>query len=324
MAVGRFFRTSVVGAALAVTLLAAGCAPGHGSTTPVRVEKPDLTVAAVPAVDSVGLYIAQQRGLFAANGLHVKIVPATSSKTVIAGQLAGQFDITDGNYVSYILAEAEQHAKLLILAEGTIMQPHNQVVLVPAGSPIKSVGQLKGRSIGVNVLDNIGTLLVSSTLAAYGITPSRVRFVAILFPHMAAALKAHKVDAAWLPEPFITATQLQIGANILFDADQGATQNLPIAGYVVTQSWANKYPRTAAAFQRAIAEGQAIADSNRAAVEHAIAAFTGVSHNVATLIASDSYPLRVDRIRIQRVADLMLRFRLLKHPFNIMPMITRG
>lgn len=324
MAVGRFFRTSVMSAALAGTLLAAGCAVGQGSTTPPRVEKPDVTVAAVPAVDSVGLYIAQQRGLFAANGLHVKIVPATSSKTVIAGQLAGRYDITDGNYVSYILAEAEQHAKLLILAEGSVMEPHNQVVLVPAGSPIKNVAELKGRSIGVNVLDNIGTLLVSSTLAVYGIAPSQVRFVAIPFPQMAAALKAHTVDAAWLPEPFITATQLQTGANILFDADQGATQNLPIAGYVVTQSWAKKYPRTAAAFRRAIVEGQAIADSNRDAVEHAMAAFTGVSYNVATLIASDSYPLRVDPVRMQRIADLMLRFGLLKHPFNVTPMMRRG
>ncbi len=52
------------------------------------------------------------------------------------------------------------------------MQPRTQEVLVPAGSPIRSVAQLKGKSIGVNVLDNIGTLLLSSVLAGNGMTRS--------------------------------------------------------------------------------------------------------------------------------------------------------
>ena len=42
-----------------------------GSTAPPGVEKPDLTVATVPTLDNAGLYVAQQRGLFAAEGLHV-------------------------------------------------------------------------------------------------------------------------------------------------------------------------------------------------------------------------------------------------------------
>jgi ABC-type nitrate/sulfonate/bicarbonate transport system substrate-binding protein len=37
------------------------------------------------------LYVAQQRGLFAAQGLHVKIVPSITSSTSIADQLAGKF-----------------------------------------------------------------------------------------------------------------------------------------------------------------------------------------------------------------------------------------
>jgi NitT/TauT family transport system substrate-binding protein len=324
VALRRVLRVSaVVGAAL-VGLLAAGCAQGGGSVAAAAVEKPDLTIAAVPAVDSVGLYVAQQRGLFAAQGLHVKIVPATSSSTAIADQVAGKYDVTDGNYVSYILAEAQQRAKLLIIAEGSVMQPRTQEVLVSAGSPIKSIADLNGKSIGVNVPDNIGTLLVSSVLASNGMTRSQVRFVPVPFPLMSAALKAHKVDAAWLPEPFITGAQTGIGAEELFDADQGGTQNLPIAGYVVTDAWAKRYPRTAAAFRRAIEQAQAIADTNRTAVEQAISAFTGVPRLTATLIAADSYPLRVDPVRIQRVADLMQRFGLLQHPFNITPMISGG
>src|SRR6267154_636709 len=70
-------RMSVAGT-FATALLVAACASGGGSVAPTGVEKPDLTIAAVPAFDSVGVYVAQERGLFAAQGLHVTTVPVTS------------------------------------------------------------------------------------------------------------------------------------------------------------------------------------------------------------------------------------------------------
>jgi ABC-type nitrate/sulfonate/bicarbonate transport system substrate-binding protein len=76
-----------------VTILAAGCSSGAGSAGLTSAlpgpEQPDITVAAIPAVDLAGLYIAQDRGLFARQGLHVTIVPVPSSQSVITQQLAG-------------------------------------------------------------------------------------------------------------------------------------------------------------------------------------------------------------------------------------------
>jgi NitT/TauT family transport system substrate-binding protein len=315
------FRRPAIGAAVAAALLVAGCGSAGGSAAPPSVEKPNLVVGAVPAIDTAGLYIAQQRGLFAAQGLHVTIEPEISSKTVIDGQMAGKFDVTLGAYVSYMLADAQQGDDLMVLAEGSVMQPRTQVVVVPAGSKIKTPADLKGKTVAVNVVGNIASLLVNSALTDNAMTPSEVNFVPIPFPFMVAALQKHQVDAAEMPEPFATAAQVTIGAQVLFDTDQGATQNLPITGYVVTRTWAKKYPKTAAAFLRALLEGQTIADTDRTAVEQVIVQYTHVPPSSAALIATNSYPLGVDRTRLQRVADLMLRFGLLKRPFNVAPMI---
>ena len=310
----------IVATALAAAVLTAGC--GSGGGTAVGVEKPDLVAAVVPAVDSAGFYIAQQDGLFAAEGLHVEIVPAVSSETVIAEQLQGTYDITQGNYVSYIQAEVGQHARLRILCESSVMQPNTQQVLVPPGSPITAIDQLKGKKIGLNVTDNIGALLVDAALSDNGLSPSEVHFIAIPFPAMIAALTAHQIDAAWLPEPFATAAQVSIGAQTLIDADQGSAQNLPISGVVVTQAWAKKYPRTAAALHRALEKGQAIADTNRSAVEKAMVGYVpNMTPQTAALLAEDNYPLHLDKVRIQRIADLMLRFGMLKHPYDVSPML---
>ena len=103
------------------------------------------------------------------------IVPAISSATVIAAQQAGKYDVTSGAYVAYMLADAQQHANLRIIAPGSNMAPLTQEVMVPPGSPIQNVRELKGKKIGVNALNNVGTLLISSLLSDNGVAlnPSR-------------------------------------------------------------------------------------------------------------------------------------------------------
>jgi NitT/TauT family transport system substrate-binding protein len=317
-----FARLRVAGAVAAVALIAAACSNGGGgSTAPTGLEKTNLTVAAVPALDSAGLYIAEQDGLFAAEGLHVKIVPAISSATVIAAQLKGQYDVTVGAYVSYMLADALQHANLRIIAPGSDMAPLTQEVMVPAGSPIQNVGGLKGQRIGVNALNNIGTLLVSALLQDNGVSPSDVTFVPIPFPLMANALKSHQVNAAWLPEPFVTGTEESIGATAIADADQGSAQNLPVSGYIATQSWLDKYPKTAAAFRRAVIKAQAIANTDLAAVQRGMVTFGGVSLTTAQIAEAPTYPLQTNVALLQRVANLMEQFGMTQQIFNVGSMI---
>jgi ABC-type nitrate/sulfonate/bicarbonate transport system substrate-binding protein len=102
---------------LVALVLVAGCSSGTGSaalTSVAAPEQPDITVAAIPAVDLAGLYIAQGRRLFARQGrrlfarqgLHVTIMPVPSSQSVISQQLAGQIDISAGSYLTYLATQA--------------------------------------------------------------------------------------------------------------------------------------------------------------------------------------------------------------------------
>jgi NitT/TauT family transport system substrate-binding protein len=316
-----FARMFVVGTLAAAATLGAACSYVGGSAAPTGVEKPDLTVAAVPSLDSAGLYIAQQRGLFAAEGLHVTIVPAISSSTVIAAQLAGKYDATLGAYPGYILADALHKADLRILAAASNMAPGGFEVMVPAGSPIHRVVDLRGKRVGVNALNNIATLVIASLLSDNGLTPADVTFVPVPFPKMAAALKAHQVDSAWLVEPYITAAEETVGATALADVDQGATQGLPVAGYSVTQSWLDRYPKTAAAFRRALLEAQGIANADLGAVQNGLAAYAGVPRAMAQLAAIPAYPLRPDVRLLQRVADLMEQYGMTTEIFNVSSII---
>jgi NitT/TauT family transport system substrate-binding protein len=317
---GRRGSAVTATAVLAMAVLGAGCSSGSPGTHSPPVEKNTIVVGAVPAADTAGLYIAQQQGYFAAAGLNVKIVNIISAEDAITAQLAGKYDVTLGNYVSYIQADAEQHADLRIIAEGSVIQPDNQEIVTLPGSRVTSLAGLRGKTLAVNVPNNIGTILIGSALAEQGIPLSAVHLVAVPFPQMTTALKDHQVDALWIPEPFLSGAEQQVGAQSIYDLDQGAAQGLPIVGYAVTRTWQQKYPGTAAAFTAALERGQLLADEDRAAAEQAIEKFLGVPSMTGAVMTLPQFPLGVDKVRLQRIADDMREFGLLKKPFDVSSM----
>jgi len=297
--------------------LAAGCSSGGGATNARSLEKPVLNVAVDPGVDSAGFFIALDQGLFKAQGLTVNFIAATSSDTAIAGQVAGAYDITGGNYVSYIQAQRQGTADLDIFAEGSVMGSGTQGIYTMPSSPVTTLAALQGQTVAINAPNNILFLLTASVLTEHGVSPTSVHFASIPFTEMPAELQSGAVSAAVLPEPFASDTEESQGGVPLADLDQGATTSFPVEGYVVTKRWAAKYPHTLAAFYTALEEGQRIADSSRAAAETAMVnmpAPFGVSAETAAVMALDSYPVgtgpvgRVDKVRLQRVVDVMRQF----------------
>jgi len=323
----------IFGIAAAVAVLAILFLPrltGGGDADPPAIEQPDLNVAVVPAVDSAGFFVALHEGLFAARGLHVTFIPAVSSETVINAQALDEpgdrIDISCGNYVSYLQAQENYDqgqrssstsdpmvaADMEIFAEGSLMDLGTQGLYVMPGSRISTLAGLEGKTVGVNAPGNILYLLVASVLADHGLRVPGVHFAYYPLPEMAAMLKAGKITAAVLPEPFATQAEQSMGVTLIADLDQGATASFPVQGCAVTRQWAAAHPVTLAAFRAAFEQGQAIADANRSEVEQSMEALPaplGVSRVTAAMMTLDGYPVGpVDAVRIQRVADVMREF----------------
>jgi NitT/TauT family transport system substrate-binding protein len=339
----KWGRATACAAALTtVAALAAGCSSlssssaAGGSTSlesslPTNFgapEKTTLNVGVVPAMDSAGFFVALHDGLFTKEGLHIKYSPAVSSETAVAQQLAGKLDISGGNYVSYIDEAAIDHQPIEVVAEGSIMQQGSQVILTMPKSKIETLAQLKGHVVGVNAPDNINYLLDVSVLQENGVNPASVKFPTdpIALPQMGSMLASGQIAAASMPEPFASQAEEQYGATTLADMNQGATTDFPIQGYVVTKQWAAKNPNTLRRFLAALEEGQEIADTDRAAVEQSFEALNGpvngqVTPGIGAVMALNSYPIGIDGTRIQRVADVMYQFGLLKTRFNVSSML---
>jgi NitT/TauT family transport system substrate-binding protein len=301
--------------AAALIILSAGCTSqsSESANLAAQHEVSNITVAALPSDDLAGLYIAQDDGLFSAEGLHVTIEKIASSQAVIAAQLKGQVNIGAGSYVPYIEAQADG-ARFRILSEASILGPNTRVLVTTKSAHITSLAGLVRHDIGVNGTNSIGTLLISALLQENGIPPKSVHLVTDSsgFPAMPGQLQSGGWGAAFLAEPYVTIAEENYGDHELIDLDQGAMQNFPIDGYVATQSWAAKNPKTISAFVHAIQEGQSIAANDPLRARAAIAKSDGLPGEVTDVMALPGFPIGpVSEQRIQREATAMLEFGIL-------------
>ena len=341
--------------AAAITLgLAVGCSSNGTTATTTAMpggptgplETRTLNVAAVPTTDSTGLYVAQYEGLFAKYGLHVNISAAISAEQSINQLAFGQIQILSGNYVSFIEAQInhDHHmapvnvafppgpndnqisANLDIFAEASVMQPGFVGLFTPAGSKIKTIAQLAGKTIGINAPGNVAFLLLASWERANGIAVTPANLLKIIpFPNMESELLKHHIDVAFLAEPFVSIAEDSAGVTEMTNLDEGATTGFPIQGYAVTKEFARKNPNTVQAFYAALEQGQEIAATNRKVAEAATVKYgllpnmpkgtpTEFANQIASILQFETYPLgAVDATRLQRVANVM-------HSFGVYPM----
>jgi NitT/TauT family transport system substrate-binding protein len=312
---------AVTAAAVALPL----CSCSGSAASPGKSGTISITVGALPVVDDVSAYIAADDGIFQRLGLNVTLKEVLQSTLAIPEMKKGTIDIIGGgNYVSFIKASAVDPADppFRILAEAAVCAPNSFDVLVLPSSGIQTPAELQHKTIAVNLANNIQTLTINSVLKADNVNPGSVRYVVIPFPKMAAALKAHQVDAISEVEPFATQAQQSSGAQALLDQCSGPTSAIPLSGYFSTSSWAQHNPEAVSRFQQAIAQAQEIADTDRAEVEKVLLTYVpGLTPVEAATISLDEFPLSTDSVQLNRVSELMLQAGLLPKPFQASALI---
>jgi NitT/TauT family transport system substrate-binding protein len=309
-----------IGAALVVTL-AAGCGTTKTTAAASGPELHDITVGVVASEASAGVYVAEEQGLFRREGLNVTLRTITGAAAVLPGLLHGTMQVVSAQVTTFIQAQAAGVAQFRILAPGGSLGPGADGIVVLPSSPKTTAGQLKGTTIAVNALGGIDQILAEIGLRDYGITPAQVRYVAIPFQGMQAALAARRVGAAFLAEPYLTMAGQDLGAEMVLDADTGETTDLPISAYVTTRSWAQRYPRTAAAFSRAIDDADLLITTTPTVFIHAMESQLHLPKDVASVMGSGSFPTSLAAAHEQAVADILTSAGLLKHPFNVRVML---
>jgi NitT/TauT family transport system substrate-binding protein len=123
--------------------------------------------------------------------------------------VSGQWQFGFSNVVSLLLAQS-RNVPIKVVANGNNSTGDTKndfggiVVKDPA---ITSPKQLEGKKVATNALKNIVDTSVKDIVKKDGGDPSKVNFVELAFPDMAAQLEAGNVDAIFVVEPFLSAAK---------------------------------------------------------------------------------------------------------------------
>ncbi|MCL6443789.1 MAG: ABC transporter substrate-binding protein [Alicyclobacillus sp.] len=161
-----------------------------------------------PGGFNAGFALALQQGYYKHEGLDVTIVPGNGSLTT------AQLVATGHDYLAY----ADAIPIMQLIAKGapmkivsTIYQSNPNEVTALASSGIRSIADLKGKSIGVPT-GGSQVAMIPLLLQSNGLKPSDVKLVNLSSTAMVPALVQHKVDAILGSLDFYGIQLQQLGA----------------------------------------------------------------------------------------------------------------
>ena len=242
-------------------------APAGPTAPPERVA---LTVAyGSLSGNTAPIWLAQDRGLYAAEGLDVELVYLASSSQVAQGMVSGQILLAataGAGAVDANLAGAD-----LVLVSGY----SNFITLRLYGSPgVERVEQLRDRTVGIVRLGSGSDLAAHLMLEAHGLVPGRETALLQLNsdPDILTAVTQGSVDGGVLAFPASYEAERR-GLPLLDDTYR---YRLPyIAGSVVTtRAYAAAHPDVVRRFMRAHLASLALYQCDKEAAKQTLATWT--------------------------------------------------
>ncbi len=184
-------QASLCGALLALAL--AGCNATTGATSSATTTLTPLTVGLtyVPNVQFAPFYVAEQLGYYKAAGLNVTLRHHNFGEDEFAAIAAGRENVIFAGGDEVLQARAKG---LPLVYVANIFTQYPVTLIVPANSPIQSVADLRGHTIGVPGAYGATYIGLLALLKSAGLTTADVTIQSIGYTQVP-ALIGHKVDA---------------------------------------------------------------------------------------------------------------------------------
>ena len=239
---------------------------------------------------------------------------------------AGAIDFGSAGEAPPIFAQAASPELRYVATEPPA--PRGEAILVPKDSPIRSVAELRGKTIALNKGSNVHYLLVRA-LEQAGVPYDAVKLAFLAPADANAAFVRGSVDAWVIWDPFQAAAERATGARVLVDGqgvDGRGVNGQALAPnrqfYLSRRGFTDASPEIVSAVLKAIGEVDAWAEGHAEAVAAELAPSVGIPAPVLSVaLGRLSYgvtPLDATAIADQqKVADAFHGLGLLPKPIRV-------
>ncbi len=222
----------IVLAALAVAAWAA----------PAAAQETVLKVGTARAISVGATLYAIEKGYFKESGIKLDMDYINSSADVMAMVAQGQYHIVEGGVSAGYFNAVDKNLPLKLVADRTSSPIYHNIMLRPElKDTVKTIKDLKGKTIASNGPGSISTYEIGKVLESAGLTLKDVEIKIIPFTQMGIALKNGAVDAALLIPPF-TYQVANEGLGVMFidPDDYQKPQPVSLAVNIINTDWAAK------------------------------------------------------------------------------------
>ena len=161
-----------------------------------------LTIAVLPILDALPLYVAEEEGLFSEQGVNVEFIPVASAPERDQIILAEQADGMINETLSTILFNKDDtQIQIVRIARSATNEAPVFHILAAGSSGITTVEELKGVEIGISD-GTIIEYLTDRLLQAEGFSSEEIGKISVpKIPDRLALLNSGELEAAMLPDP---------------------------------------------------------------------------------------------------------------------------
>jgi NitT/TauT family transport system substrate-binding protein len=200
-------KTLTLGLIAAVAFALTACTDSDATPTDSNDgELRPVRVAALPITETAALWGGIKAGIFAERGLVVEVLPAQGGAQAIPALINGDIDFAIGQPFGPFRADLQDLGVVMIGNYASSYADGDDInaVVASAQSGITRPAELAGRRVAVNSLGAAGDVTIMAAVEQDGGDPTTIQFVEVAFPDAPAQLEAGNIDAAWVPEPFVT------------------------------------------------------------------------------------------------------------------------
>jgi len=275
-----------------------GSAAGGGPRT--------VTVGMLPILPTAALHAGIEEGFFEEEGLELELETGQGGAALLPAVAAGEMDFATSNPVSLLQAR-EKGLDVRAFAHWTSVNTEGEdasAVMAPKGSGIESPADLAGKQVAVNTLEGMGGLTIREAVRQDGGDPDAVDFVELGFPDMPAALDQGNIDAAWVPEPFITLI-LDSGGHVVTYPGQEAVAGHPTQLFFTSGQVVESDPELVEAMTSAVNKTLEFAEENPDAVREAAAEVLEMDPQLVERVRMEEFGSDLRKEEVTRLGELM-------------------
>ena len=314
----RRLLQSVLACTLGVLALAgsarAPAATGTPGLTPV-------TVALLPIEATAQAFYAKQEGFFRRQGLDVKISVIADPTLIGAAVLSG--DAQFGSVSVGALATLKTRSLAVrAVAAGSLHRPGapTSALVAARGKKITRARDLVGKLIAIDTKNNLAHIALLKWLKRNGMSEKDVRLTEIQFPDMLGPLRRGQVDAAVIPEPFLTVARQRGSKRIAIVLDAVCTQDCLSTMWMARKDVDRD---TTARFRNAIQAASVWANKkrNERASGVILAKYTGIDAAVIPKMTRVSFATRFRPRIAQPWIDAFAEFGVIPQSFSAVDLV---